>query len=274
MLLSNIRNSYSVFNTETDLTNSFGFKSDQQGISYSINFDYNEDVALSSGLSYKESNIHSAVKSSSVISDNIGKFDIYTLTFSIKQDNTNDYLYPTDGSLNSIYFEYSPEDISDDSYYKLILRNNLFKKTKNSNRFIFLSNKLGLADSFEGNLKSVNAYSLGGMNFKGFDYRGIGPRQDNIYLGGNKFFSSTIGYGGSFLFDDNDNIYTKLFYSLGSIWDSDYTSDNDLKLRSTIGVSFDVLSAIGPISLSYAIPIDKQNIDRTREFNFSIGTSF
>ena len=133
---------------------------------------------------------------------------------------------------------------------------------------------MGLADSFEGNLKSVNAYSLGGMNFKGFDYRGIGPRQDNIYLGGNKFFSSTIGYGGSFLFDDNDNIYTKLFYSLGSIWDSDYTSDNDLKLRSTIGVSFDVLSAIGPISLSYAIPIDKQNIDRTREFNFSIGTSF
>ncbi len=272
--LSNITNSYSVFNTETDLTNSFGFKSDEQGISYSINFNYNEDVAISSGLSYKKSNRHSAVRSSNVISDNIGKFDIYSLQFSIKQDSTDDYLYPTDGALNSIYLEYSPEDISDDSFYKLILRNNLFKKSKNSNRFIFLSNKLGLADSFDGNLKSVNAYSLGGMNFKGFDYRGIGPRQDNIYLGGNKFFTSTIGYGGSFLFDDNDNINTKLFYSLGSIWDSDYTSDNDLKLRSSIGVSFDILSAIGPISLSYAIPIEKNNNDRTREFNFSIGTSF
>ena len=86
------------------------------------------------------------------------------------------------------------------------------------------------------------------LNFKGFDYRGIGPKQDNIYVGGNKFFTSSFGYGGSFLFDDSDNINTKLFYSLGSIWDSDYTSDNDLKLRSSIGVSFDVLSAIGPIS--------------------------
>ena len=239
-----------------------------------MKFDYNEDLALSSGFSLKKANRHSAVKTTSVISDNIGKFDIYSLNFSIRQDSTNDYLYPTDGTLNSAYFEYSPEDISDDSYYKLILSSNLFKKSKNSNRFIFLSNKLGLADSFDGKLKSVYAYSLGGMNFKGFDYRGIGPRQDNIYLGGNKFFSTTVGYGGSFLFDDNDNINTKLFYSLGSIWDSDYASDNDLKLRSSIGVSFDVLSAIGPISLSYAIPIDKNTSDRTREFNFSIGTSF
>ncbi len=271
---SNLRNRYSVFNTETDLTNSFGFESDEQGISYSIDFDYNEDLALSSGISYKKSKQHSGVKSSSVINDNIGEFDIYSFNFSIRQDTTNDYLYPTNGSLNSAYLEYSPEDISDDSYYKLVLKNNLFKKSKDSNRFIFLSNKLGLADSFEGNLKTINAYSLGGMNFKGFDYRGIGPRLDNIYLGGNKFFSTTVGYGGSFIFDDKDNINTKLFYSLGSIWDSDYTNDNDLKLRSSIGVSFDILTAIGPISLSYAIPLEKKNSDRTREFNFSIGTSF
>ena len=112
------------------------------------------------------------------------------------------------------------------------------------------------------------------MNFKGFDYRGIGPKQDNIYVGGNKFFTSSFGYGGSFLFDDSDNINTKLFYSLGSIWDSDYINNNDLKLRSSIGLSFDILTAIGPVSLSYAIPINKINTDRTNEFNFSIGTSF
>ena len=31
---------------------------------------------------------------------------------------------------------------------------------------------------------------LGGLNFKGFDYRGIGPYDGNIYLGGNEFFTS------------------------------------------------------------------------------------
>ena len=271
---SNISNSYSIFNTETDITNSFGFQSDEQGFSYNIKFDYNEDLAISSGLSYKQSKRHSAVNSSNVVSDNIGDFDIYSVNLSIRQDSTNDYLYPTDGTLNSIYFEFSPEDISDDNYYKLLLKNNIFRKSKNSNRFIFLSNKLGIADSFDGNLRTVNAYSLGGMNFKGFDYRGIGPRQNNIYLGGNKFFSSTFGYGGTFLFDNTDNINTKLFYSTGSIWDSDYINNNDLKLRSSVGLSLDILTAIGPVSLSYAIPINKNTDDRTREFNFSIGTSF
>ena len=120
----------------------------------------------------------------------------------------------------------------------------------------------------------MNAFSLGGLNFKGFDYRGIGPKVDGIYLGGNKFFTSTIGYGGSFLFDDKDNVNTKLFYSLGSIWDSDYTNDNDFDIRSSAGLSFDILTAVGPISLSYAIPIDKKSNDRTSNFNFSIGTSF
>ena len=192
----------------------------------------------------------------------------------MRQDTTNDYLYPTNGVSNSFYFEYSPQDISDDSYYKFIIKSDIYKKSKNSNRFLFLSNDLGYADSLEGNLSTVNVFSLGGLNFKGFDYRGVGPKQDSIYLGGNKYFTSSIGYGGSFIFDDKDNINTKLFYSLGSIWDSDYTNDNDFEIRSSAGISFDVLTAVGPISLSYTIPINKNTNDRTNEFNFSIGTSF
>ena len=274
ILSSKLSNKYSIFNTEKDLTNSFGFKSEELGASYSLNFEYNEDIDISSGFGYKRSNRNSPLKSTLSINDNIGNFDIYTFNLSILYDTRNDFLYPTDGALNSVYFEYSPEDISDDSYYKLLARSDLYLKSKNSNRFIFLSNDIGVADALSNKLKTTNAFSLGGLNFKGFDYRGIGPKVDNIYLGGNKFFTSTIGIGGSFLFDDKDNISTKLFYSLGSIWDSDYTSQNNLDIRSSVGISFDILTVIGPISFSYAIPIDKNTDDSTREFNFSIGTSF
>ena len=270
----NIRNSYSIFNTENDLTNSFGFKTNEQGIGYSLNFDYNEEFRVNTGFSFKKSDRHSAKLNTLSINDNIGDYDIYSLNISLKQDNTNNILYPTDGVMNSIYFEYSPKDISDDSYYKAIIKSDIYRKSKNSNRFVFLSNDIGIADSLEGNLSTVNAFSLGGLNFKGFDYRGIGTKVDGIYIGGNKFFTSTIGYGGSFIFDDKDNINTKLFYSLGSIWDSDYTNNNDLDLRSSLGLSFDILTAIGPISFSYAIPVDKNKNDRTSNFNFSIGTSF
>ena len=115
---------------------------------------------------------------------------------------------------------------------------------------------------------------MGGLNFKGFDYNGIGPsNSNNIYLGGNKYFTSTIGYGSKFLFDEKDNVYFKLFYTFGSLWDSDYV-DSDFILRSSAGISLDLLTAIGPISLSYSIPVSKSNLDESKYFTFSIGTSF
>ena len=88
------------------------------------------------------------------------------------------------------------------------------------------------------------------------------------------FRSSTVGYGGSFLFDEKDNINLRLFHTIGSIWGSDYTSDNKFKLRSSVGLSLDFLSQVGPISLSYAIPIEKEQNDTSREFNFTLGASF
>ena len=120
----------------------------------------------------------------------------------------------------------------------------------------------------------MNAFGLGGLNFKGFDYKGIGPYDGNIYLGGNEYFTSTIGYGSSFIFDDKDNINIKFFMTTGSIWDSDYTSSSDVKLRTSLGTSFDFITPIGPLSFSYATPVQKNSSDKTRPFNFSIGTSF
>ena len=102
----------------------------------------------------------------------------------------------------------------------------------------------------------------------------MGPFSENVYLGGNNYFTSTVGYGSTFLFDEKDNINLKVFYSTGSIWNSDYASDNDIKIRSSVGVSFDVLTVIGPLSFSYAVPIDTESNDKKRSFNFSIGSSF
>ena len=56
----NIRNSYSIFNTEKDLTNSFGFKNKEQGIGYSLKFDYDETLRVGSGFSLKKSERYSA----------------------------------------------------------------------------------------------------------------------------------------------------------------------------------------------------------------------
>lgn len=274
LLNSNIINSYTLFNKESDLSSSFGFKTRNQGLSYGLTYSVNETLSLSLGAQYETIEGHSPSNNNSYITDNIKDFNQVVLNFTIDKNTTNNYLYPTNGYQNKFSVKISPEEISDDSYYRALMTNKIYKKFEQSDNFVFLTNNLGIADSFNGNLKTINAFSLGGLNFKGFDYRGLGPINNKIYLGGNKYFATTLGYGSSFLFDDKDNINLKIFTTFGSIWDSDYSSNNDFELRSSAGISFDLLTAVGPISFSYAVPLQREDNDKIREFNFSIGTSF
>jgi outer membrane protein insertion porin family len=206
--------------------------------------------------------------------DNIGSFQNSNIHFSISQDNTNDFFFPNDGYRNSFRLTLSPNSISDNAYIKANLNNLFLNKFKNSNTFYYTDNNIGIANSLDGKLKTIDAYSLGGLSFKGFDYRGIGEsNSNNIYLGGNKYFTTTIGLGSNFFFSDNDNLYLRFFGTAGSLWDSDYIN-NDFNLRSSIGISLDYITPIGPLSIYYGIPIQKEENDKTRKLNFSIGSSF
>ena len=270
-----LKNTYSIYNLTNDFQSSYGYNQDQQGLGFKTNFELNENVSLSNGIRFNSSRGYNAINNSTHISDNIGNFDDFIFDFKILFDSTNDIFYPTKGHKNSLVLNISPESISDDSYFKLRLANEYYYTLPSSNNFIFLNNNLGIADTLNSTkLKTINTFSLGGLNFKGFNYRGIGPKENNYYLGGNKFFTSTVGYGSSFIFDEKDNVNIKLFTTIGSLWDSDYTNNNEFDLRASSGLSFDLLTAVGPISLTYAVPINKTDNDSRKRFNFSIGTSF
>jgi outer membrane protein insertion porin family len=271
--LPTTRNKYSIYNIETDLTDSYGFKSKKYGVGYDLLFDINKDVMLSTGIELYNEDNYAPYKSIQAVSDNIGNVDYLKLNLNLIRDTTNDIFNPTSGSLNSIKFSIRNDDNSVNSNYIITANNNFYKSFGMNDSFIFFLNDLGYADSFKGNVKTINTFSLGGNNFKGFDYRGIGPFQDGIYLGGNNLITSTIGYGDNFIFDEKDNVIIKVFYSAGSIWGSDYINNDDFKLRSSIGLSLDFLSVI-PISFNYAIPLEKELTDKERLFNFQIGTTF
>ena len=275
LLNPNLTNTYSLFNQEYDYTSSFGYKASKRGIGYFVNFKQSDTVSYGSGIEYESFKGHSAINNTSTaISDNIGNFQNYRFKFSIKHNTTNDFYNPSEGTINSLNFIVSPNDISDNSYYKVKVTNKNYRTLNRSKNFIFLNNNYGYAKSINSKLKTIDAFGLGGLNFKGFDYKGIGPYDGKVYLGGNEYFTSTIGYGSSFIFDDKDNVNVKFFLTTGSIWNSDYVSSSDIDIRSSIGASLDFITPIGPISFSYASPIEKNNSDKTRPFNFTIGTSF
>ena len=271
---ANLRNSYKIYNQEDDLTSSFGYQTRSRGLGYDLQFRYNLKTFISGGIEYQFIEGYNPSTNDNFVTDSIGEFNNINFNFSINYNNTNNNIYPTNGFKNYLNLKLSPNQISDSPNYKLNYRNSIYYQLKNSKNFIFNTNSIGFADSLNSaKLNTTNAFALGGLNFNGFQFRGIGTTTNGVYLGGNKYFTSTIGYGSSFIFDDKDNINLKLFYTTGSLWDSDYSTDT-FELRSSAGVSFDIMTAVGPLSLSYAIPIEKLPADKVRNFNFSLGTTF
>ena len=66
-----------------------------------------------------------------------------------------------------------------------------------------------------------------------------------------------------------------LFLDTANVWGVDYTTvDETDKIRSSIGVSANVFTTIGPLSFTLAESISKSTNDVTETFNFRIGTSF
>ena len=213
-------------------------------------------------MSLSKNEGHSGKYNDLIVNDNIGTFYNSIIRLSLNHDNLNDIFFPTDGSSNNLSLALSPENISDKSFYKISYNGTIYKNLRFSENYFFINNKIGFAESLDSRLSTINSYSLGGNSFKGFEYRGVGKKNsNNIYVGGNKFFSSTVGYGSSLLFDKRDNLYYKVFYSTGSIWDNDYLNES-FKLRSSVGLSIDFQRCRSTVFLY--CEIEKEDYDNTK----------
>ena len=266
---------YNFFNNEKDYKGSFGYKSKSFGLGIGVKSYINKNISNNISFNLSSNENYDAKNSALSIKDNIGKFNKFSMIYKISNDKLNNEIYPTQGTLNSLSIEIAPEIFSDVNYYRLSLKNNIYIKRKNSESNFFALSTLDLVDSLNNDrLKTVDSLSLGGRNFKGFNYRGIGPKDGfSNYLGGKKRYVLSVGYTSTFLFDKKDNILFSNYFSVGSLWDNDYKSD-DHKLRASFTSAFDFLTPIGPLTLSYSIPLEKEQNDITNNVSFSIGTTF
>ena len=66
------------------------------------------------------------------------------------------------------------------------------------------------------------------------------------------------------------------FVDSANLWHVDYSNDIDdsNKIRTSIGISANMYTTIGPLSLTIAEDLSKADTDRTETFNFRLGTSF
>ena len=78
------------------------------------------------------------------------------------------------------------------------------------------------------------------------------------------------------LFAEVQNLDISLFLDAANVWGVDYSSsiDENSKIRSSTGLAFDWFTPIGPLSLSYTLPLTKNSTDVTEKIRFNIGTTF
>jgi outer membrane protein insertion porin family len=136
-------------------------------------------------------------------------------------------------------------------------------------------------------VRSNYGFFLGGNNFRGFQYAGIGPRVitdgsavGGSIVGGKIYYVGTaefrfplglpreLGING-ILFSDNGTVKGVDAISKQSTSVADSGS-----LRSSYGVSIAWSSPMGPIRLDFAKIAKKEVYDQTQNFRFSFGTSF
>ena len=111
---------------------------------------------------------------------------------------------------------------------------------------------------------------------RGFQSRSIGPKDGNDFIGGN--YATALSIEGQLpnLLPEETNTDISLFMDSANLWHVDYSNDIDdsNKIRTSIGISANMYTTIGPLSLTIAEDLSKANTDKTETFNFRLGTSF
>jgi outer membrane protein insertion porin family len=123
----------------------------------------------------------------------------------------------------------------------------------------------------------INRFYLGGDSFRGFESRGIGPRDQasNDALGGNTFYMGTLEVTFPSGLPKEFGVSGRAFTEAGSLFgvdDDTPTVLDENTPRVSVGVGVTWKSPFGPIGVDISYPIVREDFDRDEIFHFNFGT--
>ncbi|MFZ9311537.1 MAG: outer membrane protein assembly factor BamA [Arenimonas sp.] len=223
------------------------------------------------------------------------------------RDSRNDYLLPTRGTYHRVGAEFSFPG-SDIAYYKLSYQFEHYRPL-NSWLVLKIGTDLGYGDSY-GNTGDAgmpffkNFYVGGPQSVRGYEANTLGPSYGTCIpvapattcvpsylqpLGGSlkvagtfellfpKLFnargtrlSAFLDYGNAFAGSFDYSGYTDP--AAGAVFGADKISLS--ALRASVGVALQWQAPVGPISISYALPLNDGEFDRIERLQFTFGQQF
>ncbi len=273
----NFRNSDRSLNTTLESTSSDflstgGFKTSRTGFGVGTGFEQYSDFFVNLDISMYYEKLETSSSASDHKKKQEGDYLENLLTYNLILNKLDQNFQPTDG--HKISFKQVLPIYSDD----LSVGNTL-----NLSKYYSVSDNLILSGKFF--FKAVNSIDddvrvsrrvyIPSSKLRGFESGKFGPKDGNEYVGGN--FGSAINFNSTLpnIFSGYENIDLSLFFDAATLRQVDYDSSlESSKIRSSTGISVNWFTIIGPLNFSYAIPISKEDTDKTESFRFRIGTSF
>ncbi len=139
--------------------------------------------------------------------------------------------------------------------------------------------EVGHIFNFDDEVRLTDRYFLGGDNCRGFRNSGVGPRDVTTRdaLGGNTYYAATTELSFPLGLPQEFGLTGRVFGDACSLWDSDskgveVADKNSIRFATGVGLSWK--SPLGPIRIDFAVPVLKEDFDRSENFRISFGTRF
>ncbi|MCY4051648.1 MAG: outer membrane protein assembly factor BamA [Gammaproteobacteria bacterium] len=206
----------------------------------------------------------------------------------IFRDSRNDFFFPTAGSTGLANIEWSIPG-SDFEYYKLNLQGSYYIPFNRMSLKSGLS--IGYGDGYGDNSNDSglpffkNYFAGGSRTVRGYGSRSLGPKskaeQEQIEnagitpkpTGGSKRLLLNMELLFPTFGAESKDKRIGLFSDGGWVWSAnDSVEFGDM--RYSAGLFFNWFSAIGPLTISYGVPLNEEDGDDIQELQISLGTVF
>jgi outer membrane protein insertion porin family len=269
---------------DTATTNAAAYSSNTDGIGVRYGIPISENYSLGLGLAYERIDLTVPITGSKVAHDFVDTYgpmnSAVKASFFWSRDTLDSLIFPTSGTQQVASFEFTVPG-SDLEYYHIGYGAGAYVPLTKS---ITYKIKGGI-DYGAGYGKDQvypfykNFYAGGSSSVRGYVARSLGPTDvggpnPTLTIGGvKKLLANT-----ELLFpvpgmDDNKAMRLSAFVDGGMVYGPDEIA-RVRDMRFATGVAFNWLSPVGPISLSYAIPLNDRPGDRVEPVQFTLGQSF
>ena len=254
------------------------YTSKSQGFDLGIGFDAAGDIYHRFGYILAQNKTTKKSEKATSTTGEEGKTLLQSaVSYTIGVDKRDNRFDPREGYNAEITETYSGVG-GDTTFLKSEFRAGYYKPF-NFNSIIFGAKiRGGMIDGLGNKITQSSRFFLGGRAVRGFDGGGIGPRDtgNDASVGGNNYYSGSFELVSDLGLSKDLGMRWTVYTDYGSVWGTDYptgvTGANDSSMRTSVGVGILWDTAIGPLSFYWADAVNSRSYDKTRRFQFKIGT--